>query len=1243
TLFIGSGNYWEYMKVNSSGSSGNPIVIYGDITGERTRQPAGAIGIGNSSKNYAVEIVGKHDIHLFGITFQGPKKSCVYISNSDNVEISYCAMQWQPQYGVYATSAGGYLRVIHNTITDGTYSIYFLNNDVGVLSDILSNTITNSTIGIYTNNTDVDSISNNSISGISNYGIYVRYATTCNSITQNEVYNIWNYYGIYSYRSNCGQINENIIYNIGSRGMYLTSGDVNYTIGTVNNNIIHDIWNEYGIYANKTDVERISGNTIYTINNDGIYYNGNNIFTVGRINNNRIHDCWDDGIYVYRAKDVISISENIIYRTDVAIYWNPSSYYTIERMEDNILHTNRTGGINTKYINNTVITHNLIYGNLYRDSYGIRVDDNNNRTISIVNNTIYNPGKYGIYGKDVVGNWFNNIIVGANTWGIYGDGTFNVDLGYNCLYNNNDNWANKATIGEGSFSQDPLLVDPDGNDNILGGDNWEDDDLHIQSTGYSWHFGTWLPDAADSPCLDTGNPNDDYSNEPEDNGDRINIGCHGNTDEASRIGSSCPITMTYAAFPDSSWMLIGVPVIPEDGDPFAVYGDDFGGEMPDGSNWACYRWTTEDSVSEYYEYADGTDLQPPDCYPGIGHYMWQNTGAPVAVDVIGCPLNEDAVLDVAKAPTVNWEPHPPGYNMFANPFNFTIDWSNSVIIKYENGRSSSTEYTLNEAAIEGIISRYAYFWNYIEGQYEIVTPNPALSDDTLSVWQGFWFVQLDSVNDIELVIPQTRALGKKSKLSNDLAAASSKYNFRTASVAVDWDWFLKLGVVSENRQIQDISNGIGVAESATDATDSWDALDFKGTNFSGDYVQLQFINSDEKAHAYDIHALFTETSEWQMRVTAKADNIGKPFSLVWPEMRLVPETIKFTLYNADKTEVLVPDLRSAVPYYEFSYAEGDNYFTIEASQISDTKSPEFSFIVTQNLYTPQDATIYAIPSEPVTGTSATFDGNSADIKEIISPPYVYYLKTQLAGAGTVQFSISAHDKSGNTGTGTVNVNSGLAKPTEAITIVDESSGVSLEIPQEAVSKNTPIVLTCCEMDLDYDAGLIPVNNPVYIGPKNIYFNKTVSLKIPVNETKISLYCYNGKSWEYVSPYSQSMKISKSGTYQFLSKTITDQENTAVPLHYKLYTAYPNPFNNSTIIRYDIEKLSTVSIIIYDLQGREVRTLTNRKQLPGSYISSWNGNNNNGQPVASGSYIFRLIAQEGKSVLYERNQKITLVK
>jgi len=71
--------------------------------------------------------------------------------------------------------------------------------------------------------------------------------------------------------------------------------------------------------------------------------------------------------------------------------------------------------------------------------------------------------------------------------------------------------------------------------------------------------------------------------------------------------------------------------------------------------------------------------------------------------------------------------------------------------------------------------------------------------------------------------------------------------------------------------------------------------------------------------------------------------------------------------------------------------------------------------------------------------------------------------------------------------------------------------------------------------------------------------------------------------------------------------------------------YPNPFNPSTTIKYAIPQQSFVVIKVYDIVGREVKTLVNAELSPGNYSVQWNGNNNYGSQVASGIYFYRVIA------------------
>ncbi len=89
--------------------------------------------------------------------------------------------------------------------------------------------------------------------------------------------------------------------------------------------------------------------------------------------------------------------------------------------------------------------------------------------------------------------------------------------------------------------------------------------------------------------------------------------------------------------------------------------------------------------------------------------------------------------------------------------------------------------------------------------------------------------------------------------------------------------------------------------------------------------------------------------------------------------------------------------------------------------------------------------------------------------------------------------------------------------------------------------------------------------------------------------------------------------------------------------------YPNPFNPSTTIRFSIGKSAKVSVVLFDMTGREVATLINDVKDAGSYSVEWNGRTNNGASVASGTYLYRMLSiADGGSTNVE-TKKMTLLK
>jgi len=98
------------------------------------------------------------------------------------------------------------------------------------------------------------------------------------------------------------------------------------------------------------------------------------------------------------------------------------------------------------------------------------------------------------------------------------------------------------------------------------------------------------------------------------------------------------------------------------------------------------------------------------------------------------------------------------------------------------------------------------------------------------------------------------------------------------------------------------------------------------------------------------------------------------------------------------------------------------------------------------------------------------------------------------------------------------------------------------------------------------------------------------------------------------------------------------DETSLPTEYAIHQNYPNPFNPITTLRYDLPENSLVNIIIYDMLGREVKTLINQTQDAGYKSVVWNATNDYGKPVSAGIYLYQIQAGE-----YISTKKMVLLK
>ena len=94
-----------------------------------------------------------------------------------------------------------------------------------------------------------------------------------------------------------------------------------------------------------------------------------------------------------------------------------------------------------------------------------------------------------------------------------------------------------------------------------------------------------------------------------------------------------------------------------------------------------------------------------------------------------------------------------------------------------------------------------------------------------------------------------------------------------------------------------------------------------------------------------------------------------------------------------------------------------------------------------------------------------------------------------------------------------------------------------------------------------------------------------------------------------------------GNHNYFCSSASVSSDGIVPSKVELYQNFPNPFNPSTEIIYDISQSNEIELVIFNLLGKEVKQLVSKKVEPGKYKVVWNGKDNLGNEVSSGVFIF----------------------
>ena len=108
-------------------------------------------------------------------------------------------------------------------------------------------------------------------------------------------------------------------------------------------------------------------------------------------------------------------------------------------------------------------------------------------------------------------------------------------------------------------------------------------------------------------------------------------------------------------------------------------------------------------------------------------------------------------------------------------------------------------------------------------------------------------------------------------------------------------------------------------------------------------------------------------------------------------------------------------------------------------------------------------------------------------------------------------------------------------------------------------------------------------------------------------------------------------------------TGVESQTASVPSAFALHPNYPNPFNPSTRLSYDLAAAGSVTLTVYDLLGREVRRLVNGRQSAGRHTAEWDGGGVSSK-TSSGVYIARLhVTGETGAMVYSASLKLLMMK
>jgi hypothetical protein len=245
---------------------------------------------------------------------------------------------------------------------------------------------------------------------------------------------------------------------------------------------------------------------------------------------------------------------------------------------------------------------------------------------------------------------------------------------------------------------------------------------------------------------------------------------------------------------------------------------------------------------------------------------------------------------------------------------------------------------------------------------------------------------------------------------------------------------------------------------------------------------------------------------------------------------------------------------------------------------------------------------------------------------------LYHISSTFVSTGTVKYNFQVRDKRLNLGRSLDTVKYEILIPELARTVSSPDNVLEMYVPENAVAYETPVIISVSNVDGDLSKNSIEIISREYqITANSMVLLKSAILSFTLSEnfTEESSYKYkiikiNDNSIEELSTEfdgeSFVSSIMSSGNYAVAYNSTAIEP---LPEKFALGNIYPNPFNPSTTIEFDIPDENNVMIDIYNLRGQHVLNLKDENINPGYHAVVWSGLDNTGRIVPSGIYFVNI--------------------